>query len=73
MDILPFVLSAALEGLLLRAVLPQHLSEYSFYLLVLFLTALNLSLWMAYKVGIYPNFLSPLRHLPKPKVCPSKS
>ena len=73
MDILPFLFSATLEGCLLRAFWPQYLTDFPFYTIILCLTALNLSLWVIYKVEIYPNFLSPLRHLPKPKVYPTVS
>ncbi|KAF2840284.1 cytochrome P450 monooxygenase-like protein [Patellaria atrata CBS 101060] len=41
-------------------------NDISFTYAFLFSCAVNLALWIVYITQIYPNFISPLRHLPSP-------
>lgn len=45
---------------------PQYLPEHALLYVFLRLLGIQLALVAVYKVGIYPFFISPLRHLPGP-------
>lgn len=66
------VLSAAVQGMALVFGPPLlfHAGRLNLTLTAAFIymTILNLLLWAVYIVFIYPDFVSPLRHLPCPQV-----
>lgn len=62
------LLSAVAEAVAITILFPQHLPHNSLVWALLGTLALNFSVFFAYSVFIYPFFISPLRHLPGPKV-----
>lgn len=66
------LLAALAESIIASLLFPQQLPKYTLPYLFLQLYSLQLAILAIYNVLIYPFFLSPLRHLPKPKV-PSTS
>lgn len=58
----------ALESLLITLAIPQHLPEHPLLYVFFRLFAVQLALYLFYAITIYPRFVSPLRHLPEPKV-----
>ncbi|KIX01455.1 uncharacterized protein Z518_09181 [Rhinocladiella mackenziei CBS 650.93] len=59
--------SAFVESWLLMSFCSPNWPKHSWTLLLFALTAANFTLWLVYKAGIYPYWISPLRHLPRPK------
>lgn len=62
------VLLAAAQTTLVLVAFPQYLPENPFAWTFIRLLGLNFGLWLVWRVFIYPFYLSPLRHLPMPKV-----
>jgi hypothetical protein len=61
-------LAAAAEAFAITVFLPQYLPHNPFVWTLIRTTAANFGLFFFYHVFLYPFFLSPLRHLPSPKV-----
>lgn len=60
--------AAIAEAFAITILLPQHLPHNPFVWTLLRTLALNFALYGTYELVLYPYFLSPLRHLPGPKV-----
>lgn len=60
-------LTSAAEAFLLTLAIPQYLPHNPFVWTFIRAVAVNVVFYALYTVFIYPFFLSPLRHLPKPK------
>jgi len=63
------LLAAAVQGMTLVSLAPQGFHSFTFTRAFICMTIINLSIWLLYILAIYPNFFSPLRDLPSPKVC----
>jgi hypothetical protein len=62
------LLAAVAEAAVITTLFPQHLPRNPLIWTLLCALALNFGLFTVYSVFIYPFFISPLRHLPRPKV-----
>lgn len=64
----PILLSSAIASVFLNRVAPSYAPVTSHVGNFLILLIGQLSLFLTWKVVIWPKFLSPLRNLPQPKV-----
>lgn len=55
--------------LILASLNPEIVPKARLTIIVLLSTIVNFCLWAFWQIFIYPSFFSPLRHLPRPKVC----
>jgi hypothetical protein len=62
------LVAAGAEAGALVSIAHRHWIHTNFSGAFICTVALNTFLWMVYVVVIYPNFLSPIRRLPTPKV-----
>lgn len=62
------LLSAAAEAFVLTLAVPQFLPANPLLWTLIRTTILNLGVYFIYKVFVYPFLLSPMRHLPSPRV-----
>jgi len=60
-------IASAAEAFILILVIPQYLPHNPFVWTFIRALAVNIGFYVLYTVFVYPFFLSPLRHLPKPK------
>ncbi|EHY54727.1 Cytochrome P450 monooxygenase PC-21 [Exophiala dermatitidis] len=61
------LLTAAVQGMALVSAPLPCTANLSLTKAFIYMAVLNLVLWFVYIVAIYPNFITPLRHLPTPK------
>lgn len=61
-------LASAVESVLLGRYAPAYRITDSSFLRILALFWIHMTLWYTWSMLIYPNFFSPLRNLPHPKV-----
>ncbi|KAG9777901.1 hypothetical protein KCU88_g4385, partial [Aureobasidium melanogenum] len=61
------LLTAAVQGMALVSTSLPCTANLSLTKAFIYMAVLNLVLWFVYIVAIYPNFVTPLRHLPTPK------
>lgn len=71
----PLLLTLTTAGIcMLKAIfLPELLPEVKLTASYLLIAAVVFGSWTVWKLFVYPNVQSPLRHLPQPKVCPARS
>lgn len=62
------LLVTAVECAVIVTAIPQYLPDHPFTYVFLRLFSLQFGALAFYKLTIYPRFVSPLRHLPHPKV-----
>jgi hypothetical protein len=66
------LICTTIEALLVVLAKPDLLPQHFLVWLTVSLAAINSFIYLVYTVEIYPRWISPLRHLPLPKVCSSK-
>lgn len=59
---------AAVEAFAAVALFPQYLPENPFVYTFIRCLGFNVFLYLFYLIEVWPRMLSPLRHLPRPKV-----
>lgn len=62
------LIATTLESAVAVVLLREYVADYTLISVFVRLLAANIALAAIYKVFIYPFFVSPLRHLPGPKV-----
>lgn len=63
------VFVSAAESFAAVIFVPEHLPQNPFVWALVRFIGLNIFLYLVYLIEIWPRILSPLRHLPRPKVC----
>lgn len=60
---------SAAESFAALTFFPEHLPKSPFVWALIRFFAVNVVLYLVYLIEVWPRLLSPLRHLPRPKVC----